>query len=207
MPSFSPEIVEVPYYARYWSFSSDRFEVRLLGEGSGKHWTNKDFTKALDGKMMKHARNLWGNLWGNLEMDAPVLRTLRSNCEAEYWKDYQYISWQYIIIIIIIIHLYIHVCIYMYINCKAHHRAPPARANGREATLQEITSVSTSIWCATCNLPGTSIYEVSSDAPMYIFSDSFCPFIASMCTYLIHNPWRCVVWNHEFSGWKGKHQL
>lgn len=94
-----------------------------------------------------------------------------------------------------------------HINCKAHHRAPPAPANGRDATLQEITSVSTSIWCAKCNLPGTSIHEVSPDAPMYIFIDSFCPFLASMCTYLIHNPWRCVAWNHEFSGWKGKHQL
>ena len=98
---------------------------------------------------------------------------------------------------------YIHNTLFYYvlfIYCKAHHRASPAWApsNGRDATLQEITSVSTPIWCATCNLPGTSIYEVSQDAPpIDLYLVSFCPFMASMYTYIIHNPWRYVVWNLE----------
>ena len=190
MPSFSPEIVEVPYYARYWSFSSDcsitslGFQPSkwgLVGEGRGKHWTNTDFTKWKNDETYETCTKSMRKSWDG----CPCLTNSSFKLGGQILEG-----------------LSIHACIYiyMYINCKAHHRAPPAPANGRDATLQEITSVSTSIWCATCNLPGTSIYEVSPDAPMYIFIDSFCPFMASMCTYLIHNPWQCVAWNHEFNG-------
>ncbi len=41
------------------------------------------------------------------------------------------------------------------------------------------------------------IWSQSGCPPIYLYLVSFCPFMASMYTYIIHNPWRYVVWNLE----------